>query len=398
MKIYLWLFLLGSIYLVSGVFFSNVDLKIRTAPEVSKGQKHDFYDYSGVINVHSNKSRGSGRVQDIIAAANDADLDFIFFNETNPIDLKQPPPIKFGNLHVFYGFELSFGGSRFLYTSLDEAPVFSSNSDIQLFVSNHLNTGGDGFLVLAHPNKPGYEWTLNKRPNFISGVEVLNLREVWREAWKSYKFSFLTAVFFYPFNPSLFFLDIYSDEGLAFKTWDEWSNMSPVQGFVGSDVTSKLRITKKLSLNFPSYKNIFLMAQNHVLLREELLGFGNHEKIFKALQKGQSYFSIDLLGDPEGFAFWAETKTGKKILMGQTTAISDIDTLNCSVPTTKSSVEVLLYQNGHVVHRFSEDCSYPITEKGSYRLEVRVKPLFPLIRPQKWIPWIFSNPIFVKPS
>ena len=395
MRTYLSLFFLGLVYLVSGVFFSSIDLNV-VDEDAKESHTHEFFDYSGVLNVHSNKSRGSGRVQDIISSADEAHLDFIFFNETNPIDQKQPRPIRFGNLHVFYGAELGYNGSRFLYASLFEDSVFSSNADIQLFVSNQLETGVDEFLILAHPNKAGYEWASKRRPNFLTGVEVLNLREVWRSAWDSRKLSFLNAVFFYPFNPSMFFLDIYSDEALSVNIWDEWGSSAPILGFLGSDVTSKLRVTKNFNLNFPSYKNIFLMAKNHVLLTEELVGFSNHEKIYKALKDGQSYFSIDLLGDPKGFAFWGETLNKEKILMGSSIGLDKEVTLKGVVPATKSSVKILLYRNGEILETFKKDFVYRVKQKGMYRIEVRVNPTYPLIRNQEWIPWIFSNPIFVQ--
>jgi len=393
-KIYLSLFFLGLVYLVSGVFFSNIDLNV--VDEAAKSSHtHEFYDYSGVLNVHSNKSRGSGRVQDIIASASDANLDFIFFNETNPIDQKQPRPIRFGDLHVFYGAELSFNGSRFLHSSFKEGPVFSSNSDVQLFISNQLETGVDDLLILAHPNKLGYEWASERQPKFLTGVEVLNLRQIWKSAWDGHKLSFLGAVFFYPFNPGLFFLDIYSDQALSTEIWDDWGRAAKVLGFLGSDVTSKLRITKNYNLNFPSYKNIFLMAKNHVLLSEELIGFGSHEKIYQALKSGQSYFSIDLLGDPSGFAFWGETLTRKKVLMGQSGPLSENVVLRGVVPLTKTNMKILLYRDGELIESFQKDFIYKVTLKGAYRIEVRVKPLYPVFRNQEWIPWIFSNPISI---
>lgn len=386
---------MGTIYLTVGVFFSSLDLDL-TDKVGPRPWNQDFYDYSGVLNVHSKKSSGSGKVQDIIAAASEAELDFLFFNESDPVGRKQPRPIKFGNVHVFYGSELNYRGSKFLHTSTDENFVFSSNSDIQLFISNHLETGGEDFLVLAHPDKSDREWTDERPPNFISGLEVLNLREAWKKSWEEHTLSFIGSLIFYPFNPSLFFLDIYSDESLSTKLWDRWSEYEDVHGFLGSDVTSKFRITKGMHINFPSYKNIFLMAQNHVLLTEELLGFGNHEKIFKALKKGQSYFSIDILGDPKGFSFWGSTKKGKMVLMGESVNFAQVKNLNVKIPQTREELKVLLYHNGDVVRTESKSFQFTPKEKGSYRVEIRVNPRFPLMRHQEWIPWIFSNPIFIK--
>ncbi len=397
MRISFILFILGAVYVSSGVFFSRLKYS-ASINSPGKETSQGFYDYAGAVNVHSNKSSGSGKVSDIITSAAAANLDFIVFNETNPIDQQQPHPIKYGNLSVLYGSELSFRNSRFLHFSGEKSPVFGSHSEIQIFLSNFLETGGEGVVALSHPNKPGYEWDQDMVPEYMTGMEVLNLREVWRKSWELRKLSFLSSLVFYPFNPQLFFLDIYLDEALSTKLWDEWNKTRPVIGYVGSDASSKLRIARKFSLNFPSYKSIFQMAKNHILLREELFGIGDQKLIVEALKKGSSYFSIDILGDPKGFSFSGLTNKGHRVFMGESSELKNLEILTVSLPDLKDEVRVELYHNGDLVKTFKESFKYKPTEMGHYRVVVKTNPLFPLFRGQKWIPWIFSNPIFVKGS
>ncbi len=394
MKVSLIFFVLGAIYIGSGVFFSRIRYSASIKNSIRESN-YNFYDYAGVLNVHSKKSSGSGSVSDIISSATAANLDFIIFNETNPIDQQQPPSIQYGNLSVLYGLELSFLNSRFLYFTSEKSPVFSSHSEAQIFLSNFLETGGEGVVVISHPDKPSYEWDQEKIPEFVTGIEVLNLREVWRKSWEKRKFLFLSSLIFYPFNPQLFFLDIYLDEALSIQLWDKWNKKQPIMGYVGSDASSKLRLTKALSLNFPRYKNIFQMAKNHILLAEELVGIGDQKLIVDALSKGSSYFSIDILGDPKGFAFWGITRKGQRVFMGEKVKLKDLKMVYVSLPELNDKVKIELYHNGDLIKTFSQSFNYKPLESGHYRVVVKTNPFFPLIRNQKWISWIFSNPIFV---
>ncbi len=395
MKLSFLLFLIFATYLSAGVFFSRIKYS-NTIENSGKKLGSNFYDYAGAVNVQSKKSSGSKSVQEIISAAGAAGLDFIVFNETNPVGQQQPFPIKYGKLAVLYGYELSFKNSNFLYFSAEKGPVFSSYSEIQIYVSNFLDTGGDGVMALSHPEKPGAEWAEGKAPKYLTGMEVLNLKEVWRKSWKQRKLSFLGALLFYPFNPQLFFLDIYLEEALSLELWDKWSSTRPVVGYVGSDATSRLRVSKNFSLNFPSYKSIFQMAKNHILLEEELVGFGDYGLIVKALKEGKSYFSIDILGDPRGFAFWGVSSKQKKTLMGESVRLQELKRLRVSLPDFREEMKVELYHNGELIKTFKKGFEFTPKQVGSYRVVVRVNPIFPLLRGEKWIPWIFSNHIYVK--
>ena len=392
MKIYFYLLLIIFLYLSVGVFYSNVDLVIveETQP-ISLEADQDFYDYSGVINVHSKKSSGSSSIQDIIKYANDIGLDFVIFNEEMPLGRKEPPSINYGKLSVFYGFELPYKNTSILFTDRMNERTFTSNSEIQIFLSDYFENGGEELAILAHPNKPGFEWK-DPIPQEISGMEVLNLREVWRSSWTDRKLLFLRTLVFYPFNPSLFFLNIYSDQAVSIELWDKWNQQSVVNGFVGSDVNSKLRIGKS-HINFPGYKTIFSMAKNHVVLKQELVSAQKDKVIVDALNRGSSYFSLDIFGDPSGFVFYALDKNSKTHMMGSEVNLLEVDRLKIELPNTRVKVKTVLFKDSRVIKKTFGALEFEPSESGVYRVELHVAPTFPLFREQKWIPWVFSNPI-----
>ena len=396
MKIYFYFLSVIFLYLVAGVFYSNIDLEIVSKEKpISFGLSKDFYDYAGVLNVHSKKSTGSSSIQDIIKAANDVGLDFIIFNEEMPLGRKEPASINYGRLSVFYGFELPYKNTSVLFTDRLNKRTFTSNSEIQIFLSDYFDNGGDELIILAHPIRPGFEWK-DEAPKEISGVEVLNLREVWRSSWREKKFLFLRTLFFYPFNPSLFFLNIYSDTAVSTNLWDSWNSKNHINGYVGSDVNSKLRFGKKY-IDFPGYKTIFSMAKNHVVIKEELTSVKKDKVLLEALNRGSSYFSLDIFGNPSGFSFYANMISEPLRLMGSEVKLEDVKSLKINLPVTKVKVKTVLIKDSKIIKKSFGEFEYIPTEAGVYRVELHVAPRFPLFREQKWIPWVFSNPIKITP-
>jgi hypothetical protein len=396
MRVYVYFLFIIFLYLVVGVFYSNINLEIvEKNKAISLESNKDFYDYSGVINVHSKKSSGSSSIQDIIQSANEVGLDFIIFNEEMPLGRKEPPAINYGGLSVFYGFELPYKNTSILFTDRLNSRTFTSNSEIQIFLSDYFENGGDELVVLAHPSRPGFQWN-DEVPQEISGIEVLNLREVWRSAWRDRKFLFLRTLLFYPFNPSLFFLNIYSDRASSIEQWDAWNSKAHVNGYVGSDVNSKLRLGRKY-INFPGYKTVFSMAKNHVVLKEELTSAQKDKLILEALNKGNSYFSLDIFGNPAGFAFYAKNKDSSLELMGSEVELEKVETLKVNLPSTKIKVKTVLFKDSRIIKKKFGSLDYQPVEPGVYRVELHVAPRFPIFREQKWIPWVFSNPIKINP-
>lgn len=131
-----------------------------------------------------------------------------------------------------------------------------------------------------------------------------------------------------------------------------------------------------------------------MLLKSELTGNTENDKkkILRALQRGEFYFSLDLLGNPKGFN--TTLTQGDKIhLMGSTTKFSKNMQLHINIPVRpKCEFEIVIFKDGEREMGYStQEIRHTISSPGIYRVMVRLIPQLPLPDAKKWIPWIFTN-------
>ncbi|MEO0337253.1 MAG: hypothetical protein AAF202_12725, partial [Pseudomonadota bacterium] len=98
--------------IIYGAFLNQASIRIIPDTLLSEPPR-GLNDYKGVINVHSNKSIGSGSVEEIVEAAKANGLDFLIFNELNEFT-PHAPPKYFQDLLVSFDGEYSYRNSRLL--------------------------------------------------------------------------------------------------------------------------------------------------------------------------------------------------------------------------------------------------------------------------------------------
>ncbi|MFO0877734.1 MAG: hypothetical protein U0840_10305 [Gemmataceae bacterium] len=111
-----------------------------------------------------------------------------------------------------------------------------------------------------------------------------------------------------------------------------------------------------------------------------------------ALRAGRAYVSHDWMADPTGFRFQAIGADGKAVgLMGDEVRPTPGLKLEAKLPVPAL---VRLLRHGKEVARSTgkADFSHAVTESGAYRLEAWLE-LDGELRP-----WLFSNPIYVRPG
>ncbi len=362
-----------------------------------------FYDYKGVTHAHSNLGVGSGSPHDIIEAAVQADLDFIFITDLNLIIRDYSFEGYHGQTMALAGVDYSYLDSRLLlYDSLGHHQVESLGQAQVLLTDLLSQTNRDtnkDLVVLAHPFKSGYKWS-GPYPEALDGLEVINLKSVWQQAWLSRRISFLWSILIYPFNADLAFLRLYSEPKAEIELWNQLAAKHRTSGFAGNEATARTGAAYgNLYLKFPSYQVSFSLLSNHVLLRSELTGDFDKDKrkIIDALDQGQFYMALDLLGNPKGFSFYLQD--GEKIeAMGFETKMHKGMSLVMHLPSKpKVPFEMYLLKDGERVSSSNQTESiYEIKSPGVYRAVVRVIPTMPLPDGRRWIPWIYSNPIYVR--
>ncbi|MGZ3770306.1 MAG: hypothetical protein ACXVCP_11845 [Bdellovibrio sp.] len=394
-------FLLVS-YFLYGFYINQYDTSVIPS-RISRSQSHELYDYNGVLNVHTDLSIGSAPASFVIKSAKLANLDFIMFTDLNLFNMPTTFESYHGNLLVFSAGKYSYLDSRLLYYSLNQESIGNNLGEAQVkladLLSQKVGANKDTLNILAHPFKAGFSWS-GEIPSGLDGIEILNLKSLANRAWEESKLSTIWSFLIYPFNPKLAFLRLYTEPVDELALFDKLSLQRKIVGYAGTEASARALPLANYLIKFPSYKRSFEFMSNHVLLKSELTGSFNSDrlKIFNALKNGNFYIALDMMGDPKGFVATVESE-GKTYMMGSDIKLTPGMSLRVKLPAKpKDFFEIVIYKNGEPAARINESETYfPITSEGVYRVIVRVSPMLPLPDAKKWITWIYTNPFFVKP-
>jgi hypothetical protein len=292
--------------------------------------------------------------------------------------------------------------SRLLHFGAEREDGPRSLGDSQVFFTDRLSQINRpphaGIFILAHPFKPGYQWT-GDYPSGLDGLEVLNLKSIWENAWHHSRLSFLWTIFVYPFNPQLAFLRLFEPPRRELDLWDQLSRERVRIGFAGTDAEARMKLFGRNHIEFPSYTSLFRIVRNHVLLQSELTGQFelDRRKITEALQAGQFYMALDLLADPRGFVIVMRDEEGRMRPLGSTMRLRQNPELVVRLPVKPSvpfEVQVLRDGQREFVSNQVESV-WKLTRPGRYRAMVRLRPTLPPPDGTRWIPWIMTNHLVV---
>jgi hypothetical protein len=390
------------LYLIYGLYLANYDVRILPEELVAEAP-HGFFDYKGVTNVHTRLSTGSGDIPTVIQAAQDSGLDFLSITDLNLFDKPSSLAGYHGSLLVMMDGEYSYLNSRLLNIGARSMRHLQGLGRSQVLFADLLSQSArdpeSGLLILAHPMRGRYKWT-GEYPPGLDGVEVINLKNVWQDAWESQKPSFLFSLFVFPFNEKLALLRLFRGPEDEVRLWDDLSRKRPTVGLAGADADSKMAVGGSF-LRFPSYETLFSLVRNHVLLRSELTGnaAGDVEKLARALRRGQFYMSLDILGNPKGFNAVIRDKGGVTYPMGSRLTLNEGQALEVTLPQKPGvPFDTIIYRDGErMMTSNSQVTEYYLNTPGVYRVMVRVIPTLPLPDGKKWIPWIYTNAFYVAP-
>lgn len=391
------LLLIGFIY---GLYLNRFSIQI-TDQTIALNHPKYFFDYKGVTHLPTDRSTGNTQLKQIISDAQHADLDFVILTELNDFNQNNSREGYYSNLLLLEGRKYSYLNSRVIIYKNNFNNSYNSSDKVNAHLADMLSRAShepkEGSFVLAHPLKPGFTWH-GETPTGFDGLEVINLKRLWQEAWHNSPASFLWSFYAYPFNSELALLRLYRRPQQELNMWDRLNTKSFVAGFAGTEADTKIKFGPNKFFNIPSNKTLLNFFNNHVLLKSELTGqFTNDKaKILEALHRGQFYMSLDLISNPKGFNFYVQTKN-EVISMGGETLLSSKPILYVQLSKKPSvAFEVIIYRNGEkVLTSNSKNTELHLLLSGTYRAEVRVAPTLPLPDGKKWLTWIYTNPIRV---
>jgi hypothetical protein len=364
----------------------------QLASQRTNTTNENFNEYKGVIHVHTSLGgHTTGHFDELINGANINDLDFILMTE-HYSPLFDTAALT---LRGVYGKTLFVGGNEIDTSDFDrflmiagsvEAAKYASEKTADVLDKIHAN---NNIAFITYPEK-FKSWNSN-----FDGIEVFSLHT---NAKKMNPFGFLfNALWSFGSYPELTMANYFARPDENLRKFDEIAANRKITLFAGSDAHSNLGFhllgddagNKIIGLKFDNYASIFRLVRTHVLIEKSKPL--TEETLIEALKSGRAFIGFDTLSDTSGFSFAAENGTELKIQGDEINLQSGVR-LKAVSP---QKARFIIFRNGGKVYEAGESSEivFDAKEKGAYRTEVYLDSLG---SPFDKMPWIISNPIYVK--
>ncbi len=358
--------------------------KIETANQ-------NYKDYKGIIHVHTTiGGHSNGGFDELIDGAAKNNLDFVVMTEHTSALYDTSALTLQGNV----GGVLFVNGQE-VETATDRFLLLAGSADAGRM--NRVAT--PDFLAQIHDqNKLAFITYPEKHKTWDAGFDGIEVFSLHTNAKKMNPFFVLfDAIWSYYSYPELVLAKYFERPDENLQKFDEVTKQKKSTLFAGTDAHSNVGFhllgddagNKLINLKIDRYETIFRAMRNHVLLEkdEEF----NQDNLLKALKVGRVFVGLDVLSDTRGFSFSAENGVETRI-MGDEIALTENLILKISAPQIAHFV---VFKNGEKIHeeKSVSQINLPIKERGTYRTEVYLDSLG---APFDKMPWIISNPIYVK--
>lgn len=342
------------------------------------------YDYRGAIHVHSDLSDGRGSVDEIMAAANDAGLDFVILTDHDHLKARDREGWH-GSTLLIVGTEITPPENHYL--AVGAGPLEGVETLKTLPTQELVDKVGEGGWLgfIAHPfyrasrkfGTGSYPWTAWNTQRF-HGIGIWHLISDWLEQCDREDTDPVRAYEMFPRN-------LRGPNADLMARWDSMGRHRRVVG-IGEIDNHKIthRYQDKEFVVFP-YERAFRTISNHVILSQAISRDAVQAKaqILDALKRGRLYVSLDWDWDPTEFSFTMD-RGNDTFFMGEEVPLGKNSELNVSLP---EEATLRLIRNGEAIREvLSFELVAPVESAGVYRVEV--------LRDGR--PWIYSNPIYVR--
>lgn len=351
----------------------------------------NFKDYKGIIHVHTAiGGHSTGTFDELIDGTAKNELDFVVMTE-HTTDLYDSSALtlkgKIGNALFVNGQEVETATDRFLLLD-GSAEAGKMNRVMPNDFLNQIHAQNK-LAFITYPEKHK-DWNSN-----FDGVEVFSLHTNAKKM--PVFFTVFDALWSYYSYPELVLVKYFQRPDENLKKFDEVTQTKKSTLIAGTDAHSNIGFhllgddagNKIINLKIDRYETIFRTVRNHVLLAADKPL--TQENLLEALKNGHCFVGLDVLSDTKGFLFAAENGKETKI-MGDEIALTENLNLKISVPQT---ARIVIFKNGEKVGEQANAAQFdfPVKEKGTYRTEVYLDNLGMNF---DRMPWIISNPIYVR--
>lgn len=361
-----WL-MLGAVCVTGGL---TVVLTLPAAPASTDATAPPTTVF-GAYHIHTDRSDGSGTIDEVAAAAARAGLQFVIVTDHGDATRTPDPPSYRHGVLVIDAVEVSVREGHVVALGLREGSPYPLGGEARDAIEDVHRMGG--WTIAAHPDspKPGLRW----RGRATDGIEWINADSEWRDESPT---RIARAVAHSVLRPEGAIAALFSRPQATFRRWDNWARARHVVGFAAVDAHARIGVDEsdeprrdRTLLARPSYEDMFRTLVQAVWLDAPLTDAAapDADRILAALRAGRTYSAVTALARP---------------------AVLDIETTGARLVAAvrgapQAEVSISLHGRDLAVapSRAEADTSAP----GLYRIEVRW--------PGVGVPWMVSAPVFV---
>jgi hypothetical protein len=349
------------------------------------------YDYTGVIHIHSVYSfDGRTPVPDILEAARINGIDFVMLTDHANLRAREE---GFEGWHdntlLIVGQEIAPRFNHYIAFRTNTPVIISEDEqdmDPQIYIDHVLEQGGIGFI--ANPDNGGtkmfhvkhFTWMRWEATGY-TGMGIWDFMSDWQSTLSGYLKTLLS--YLYP----AFFLKGPKKETLL--RWDQLNQNHHVVGIGELDNHDSVKRVMGLNVSVFPFMKAFKLLRTHVITEKPFAKDTKKdiELLLRALKQGRAYVAAEYYRESNGFSFTLADKN-REATMGDEFILDNEACLSAILP---SIANVRIIRDGII---FREEVTHKllcnIRQPGVYRAEAYLK-IF-----GKYLPWIFSNPIYVK--
>jgi hypothetical protein len=349
-----------------------------------------WHEYVGNVHLHTVYSDGHATHEQIVAMAAQAGLDFVIPTDHN---------VYVAGKDGWYGDTLMLVGeeihdvhrepqaNHFLVFNVGREMAQYAPDPQALIDAVHAR-GGLGFI--AHPfertskyaGEPEINWE-NWDVSRFTGLSIWN----YMSEFKSHVHT-LASTLLAVYAPSAVITGPYPE---TLEKWDQLLQERPVPALCASDAHGTTYHLGPLRRVVLPYRHLFRALNMHILTREPFNGQLVHDAalLYEALGQGHSFVAYDGIGSARGFRF--EARSGAAVAtMGEEISFHGKVAFEIETPM---ECDIRLQCNGKVVAQArGTTLAFRSEMAGAYRVEAYRRHW---LKPRGWI---FSNPLYVRPS
>lgn len=326
----------------------------------------------GAYHVHTDRSDGSGSIDDVARAAASAGLQFVILTDHGAgATAPEPPSYRHGVLMID-GVEISTRDGHVVALGLQQASPYPLGGEARDVIEDVARQGG--WTVAAHPDspKPDLRW----RGPATDAIEWINADSEWRDDHRPLRL--VQAASHYLVRSPETIASLFARPEASLRRWDRWARTRPVTGLAAVDAHARIGLDEQREprasrtlLARPSYTDMFRTLVQAVWLDAPLTGEARRdaEAILVALRSGRTYSAITAIAAPAVLRVTSTSTQMRAEVSGAPQAV------------------VSVWHQGREVAASPGTVSVPLASEGLYRIEARW--------PGVEVPWIVAAPVFV---